>query len=90
MNPSHPAPTGTRRAMTSANVGPSQRSGVGAYVLEGMAAAAFSAERDRGGSCVPQTVRAPGVTAGMDDIQIVARRRRCFRPSGIVNVVVGQ
>jgi hypothetical protein len=54
-----------------------------------MAAAAFSAERDRGGSCVAQTVRAPRVTAGMDDFQIVARRRRRFRPSGIVNVVVG-
>jgi hypothetical protein len=55
-----------------------------------MAATAFSAERDRGGSCVPQTVQAPGATAGMDDIQIVARRRRRFRPSGIMNVVVGQ
>jgi hypothetical protein len=55
-----------------------------------MAAAAFSAERDRGGSCVPQTMRALGVTAGMEDIQIMARWRRRFRPSGIMNVVVGQ
>jgi hypothetical protein len=43
-----------------------------------MAAVAFLAERDRGDSCVPETARAPGVTAGMDDIQIVGTAAATF------------